>query len=62
MAKYFEGKNLIVEKFNKLGGKELLDKYIQYENENLLNKYLIYSKNIINHSKFIIYKITNLIN
>ena len=35
MAKYFEGKNLIVEKFNKLGGKELLDKYIQYENEKL---------------------------
>ena len=35
MAKYFEGKNLIVEKFNKLGGKELLDKYIEYEDKKL---------------------------
>ena len=31
--KYFDGKNYIIEKFNKIGGKELLDKYIDYPNE-----------------------------
>ena len=31
--KYFNGKNYIIEKFNKIGGKELLDKYIDYPNE-----------------------------
>ena len=32
MEKYFNGKNIILEKFNKLGGKELLEKYMNFDN------------------------------
>lgn len=51
MSKYYEGKNLIIDRFNKLGGRELLEKYTNYPNENIckeinviLKKY--YFKNI----------------
>ena len=32
MEKYFNGKNIILEKFNQLGGKELLEKYMNFDN------------------------------
>ena len=35
MSKYYEGKNKVIEKFDKLGGKELLDKYINFDNKKL---------------------------
>ena len=35
MSKYYDGQNLIVNKFNKLGGNELINKYINYKNEKL---------------------------
>jgi hypothetical protein len=41
MSKYFEGKNLIKEKFDKLGGNELLEKYLNFSDENL-NREIIY--------------------
>ena len=35
MSKYFEGKNLIKEKFDKLGGQELLEKYSNFSDANI---------------------------
>ena len=36
LSKYFEGKNIIKEKFDKLGGNELLEKYLNFPDENLV--------------------------
>ena len=45
MSKYYEGKNLIRDKFDKLGGKELLEKYINYSDANITRQILdIYNK------------------
>jgi hypothetical protein len=41
MSKNYEGKNLIKEKFDKLGGNELLEKYLNFSDENL-NREIIY--------------------
>jgi len=41
MMKYYDGRNIVLDKFNALGGKELLDKYLNFQNDNLcelLNK------------------------
>ena len=38
LSKYFEGKNIIKEKFDKLGGNELLEKYLNFPDENLVNE------------------------
>ena len=41
MMKYYNGINVVVDKFNSLGGKELLDKYLNYQDDKLcelLNK------------------------
>ena len=38
MSKYFEGRNIIKEKFDKLGGKELLEEYLNYPDDNLVKK------------------------
>ena len=35
MMKYYDGKNIVLDKFNVLGGKELLDKYLIYQNDKL---------------------------
>ena len=35
MSKYFEGKNLIKDKFDKLGGQELLEKYSNFSDSNI---------------------------
>lgn len=45
MEKYFNGKNIILEKFNKLGGKELLDKYILIDNKSLNDQIYYILKN-----------------
>ena len=44
MSKYFEGKNLIKDKFDKLGGKELLEKYINFSDVNI-SKQIVYIYN-----------------
>ena len=41
MEKYFNGKNIIFDKFNKLGGQELLDKYINASSK-ALNDQILY--------------------
>lgn len=35
MKKYCDGKNIILDKFNAFGGKELIDKYLNYQNDKL---------------------------
>lgn len=43
MMKYYDGRNMVLDKFNTLGGKELLDKYLNNQNDKLgelLNKIL----------------------
>ena len=44
-SKYHEGKNIIKKKFEKLGGKEILEKYINYQCGNFDNEIInIYKK------------------
>ena len=43
MEKSLDGKNIVLVKFNKLGGKELLDKYINSQNK-ILNDQILYLK------------------
>ena len=38
LNKYFEGKNIIKEKFDKLGGNELLEKYLNFPDESFINE------------------------
>ena len=45
LSKYFGGKNLIKEKFYKLGGNELLEKYINFSDENLAHNIINIYKN-----------------
>ena len=45
LSKYFGGKNLIKEKFYKLGGNELLEKYINFPDENLAHNIINIYKN-----------------
>jgi len=45
LSKYFDGKNLIKEKFYKLGGNELLEKYINFPDENLAHEIINIYKN-----------------
>ena len=38
LSKYFEGKNIIKEKYDKLGGNEFLEKYLNFPDETLLHE------------------------
>ncbi len=45
LSKYFEGKNIIKEKFDKLGGNELLEKYLNFPDESFINEIIFNLQN-----------------
>ena len=46
MSEYFGGKNIIKEKFDKFGGNELLEKYLNFPDENLVKQIISVIKSV----------------